>query len=93
MDTDAHLRLAGLQAALRRGSPEGDLATRIAKAGQRWYDPYTGLPMLVNASRGVLYSVGHDGKDQDGDPQQDVTVNVPPSLTPSVAAKSSNNSK
>lgn len=77
VDTDAHLRLASLQAWLRRGSLDGDLLTRIAKAGQSFYDPYTGLPMLVNMKKGALYSVGHDGKDQDADPQSDVVVKIP----------------
>ena len=77
VDTDAHLRLASLQAWLRRGPADGDLATRIAKAGQSLYDPYTGLPMLMNMKKGVLYSVGHDGKDQDADPQSDVVVQIP----------------
>lgn len=77
VDTDAHLRLASLQAWLRRGPPDADLLARIAKAGQKFYDPYTGLPMLVNLKKGVLYSVGHDGKDQDADPQLDVVVMIP----------------
>ncbi len=77
VDTDAHLRLASLQAWIRRGSGDGDLLTRIAKAGQNFYDPYTGLPMLVNMKKGALYSVGHDGKDQDADPQSDVVVEIP----------------
>ncbi|MEQ1794664.1 MAG: hypothetical protein ABL970_10775 [Nitrospira sp.] len=81
IDTDAHLRLASLQAWLRRGPQDADLLARIAKAGQRLYDPYTGLPMLVNLRQGVMYSVGHDGKDQDADPQQDVVVSIP--LNPS----------
>lgn len=77
VDTDAHLRLASLQAWLRRGPADGDLLARLAKAGQGFYDPYTGLPMLVNMKKGVLYSVGHDGKDQDGDPGLDVVVTIP----------------
>jgi hypothetical protein len=77
VDTDARLRLASLQAWLRRGPPDGDLVTRIAKAGQSLYDPYTGLPMLVNMKKGVLYSVGQDGKDQDADPLSDVVVAIP----------------
>lgn len=89
VDTDAHLRLAGLQAWLRRGPPEGDLLTRIAKAGQGLYDPYTGLPMLVNMKKGALYSVGHDGKDQDADPQSDVVVKIPAAQMSSSPAKPS----
>jgi len=77
VDTDAHLRLASLQAWLRRGPADGDLLARMAKAGQNFYDPYTGLPMLVNMKKGVFYSVGHDGKDQDADPQSDVVVEIP----------------
>jgi hypothetical protein len=85
IDTDAHLRLASLQAWIRRGPADGNLLTQIAKAGQNFYDPYTGLPMLVNMKKGVLYSVGQDGKDQDADPQSDVVVKIPgaqPSLSP-----------
>jgi hypothetical protein len=89
VDTDAHLRLGSLQAWIRRGSGEGDLLTRIAKAGQNFYDPYTGLPMLVNMKKGVLYSVGHDGKDQDADPQSDVVVEIPGIQTSLSRAKSS----
>ena len=89
IDTDAHLRLASLQAWLRRGSADGDLVTRIAKAGQTFYDPYTGLPMLMNMKKGVLYSVGHDGKDQDADPQLDVVVAIPLVQTSAAPAKSS----
>ncbi len=77
VDTDARLRLASLQAWLRRGPADGDLLARLAKAGQGFYDPYTGLPMLVNLKKGVLYSVGRDGKDQDGDPELDVVVEIP----------------
>jgi hypothetical protein len=77
VDTDAQLRLASLQAWLRRGPADGDLLARLAKAGQGFYDPYTGLPMLVNLKKGVFYSVGHDGKDQDGDPELDVVAEIP----------------
>ena len=89
VDTDAHLRLASLQAWLRRGSSEGELANKIAKAGQDFYDPYTGLPMLVNQKKGLLYSVGHDGKDQDADPQVDVVVEIPFASTSTSQTKSS----
>lgn len=88
VDTDAHLRLASLQAWLRRGFQDADLMARIAKAGQNFYDPYTGLPMLVNLKKGVLYSVGHDGKDQDADPQSDVVVAIPAHQAPTAPAKS-----
>ena len=87
VDTDAHLRLASLQAWIRRGPQDAELLPRIAKAGQNFYDPYTGLPMLVNLKRGVLYSVGHDGKDQDADPQADVVVAIPAHYAGAAALK------
>jgi len=93
IDTDAHLRLASLQAWLRRGPADGDLVTRIAKAGQSFYDPYTGLPMLMNMKKGVLYSVGHDGKDQDADPQSDVVVEIPVQMSAASVKPSAASSK
>ncbi|HEX8750338.1 MAG TPA: hypothetical protein VF732_04425 [Nitrospira sp.] len=77
VETDAQLRLVGLQAWLRRGPQEGDVLTRLAKAGQAYYDPFTGLPMLVNQRKGLIYSVGRDGKDQEGDRVHDVVVAIP----------------
>jgi hypothetical protein len=77
VETDARLRLASLQVWIRRGAQEGNLLTRIAKAGQALYDPFTGLPMLVDQQRGVIYSVGQDGKDQEGDPLRDVVATIP----------------
>jgi hypothetical protein len=77
IETDAQLRLAGLQAWLRRGPQDGDLLMRLAKAGQAYYDPFTGLPMLVNLRKGVIYSVGRDGKDQEGDALRDVIAFIP----------------
>ena len=77
VETDARLRLASLQAWIRQGAQEGNVVTRLAKAGQTLYDPFTGLPMLVDQRKGVLYSVGRDGKDQEGDPQRDVAVTIP----------------
>jgi hypothetical protein len=74
---DARLRLAGLQAWVRRGPQENDLLTRMAKAGQTLYDPFTGLPMLVNTKKALLYSVGPDGKDNDAHPVLDVVVTIP----------------
>jgi hypothetical protein len=74
METDARLRLVGLQARLRTLSQASSLATRIAQAGPSFYDPFTELPMLINATRGMLYSVGMDHKDDGGDPTFDVSV-------------------
>ncbi|MDZ4733827.1 MAG: tetratricopeptide repeat protein [Nitrospirota bacterium] len=87
VETDARLRLASLQVWIRRGPQEENLLTRLAKAGQTHYDPFTGLPMLVNQQRGVMYSVGQDGKDQEGDPLSDVVATIP--TTQSVALESS----
>jgi hypothetical protein len=66
-DLDARLRLVRLQGWLRRGPQDADLAGRIAKAGQDFYDPYTGFPMLVNRKKAALYSVGHDGLSAEAD--------------------------
>ena len=87
VETDARLRLASLQAWIRRGPQEGNVLTRLAKAGQAHYDPFTGLPMLVDQQKGVMYSVGHDGKDQEGDPLHDVVATIP--KTQSVMLESS----
>lgn len=84
VETDAQLRLASLQVLARRGSQEKEVLTRLAKAGQAYYDPFTGLPMLVNQPKRLLYSVGRDGKDQEGDAQYDVVVAIPaPQSVPS----------
>ena len=77
VEVDAELRLAGLQAWIRRGAQEGEVLTRLAKAGQAYYDPFTGLPMLVNQRKGLIYSVGRDGKDQEGDSTRDLAVPIP----------------
>jgi hypothetical protein len=87
IETDARLRLASLQAWIRQGGPDGNVVSRLAKAGQAHYDPFTGLPMLVNQKRGVVYSVGPDGKDQEGDPLRDVVATIP--KTQSVGLESS----
>lgn len=78
LETDARLRLASLQAWLRRTPPEQDLLTRIAKAGQGLYDPFTGFPMLVNMKKGTLYSVGPDLKDNEAQERFDLVVQIPP---------------
>jgi hypothetical protein len=77
VETDARLRLASLQAWIRRGAQEGNVLTRLAKAGQAHYDPFSGLPMLVNQQKGVMYSVGQDGQDQDGDVDRDIVATIP----------------
>jgi hypothetical protein len=90
VETDARLRLASLQVWIRRGAQEGNVLTRLAKAGQAHYDPFTGLPMLVDQQKGVMYSVGQDGKDQEGDPLYDVVAAIP--KIQSVAPESSRTS-
>jgi hypothetical protein len=77
LELDAKLRLASLQAWIRRSPKEQDIPTRMAKAGQALYDPFTGFPMLVNARRGLIYSVGQDGKDHDGRPALDIAAVIP----------------
>ncbi|MEO6306888.1 MAG: tetratricopeptide repeat protein [Nitrospiraceae bacterium] len=77
VETDARLRLASLQVWIRQGAQDGNVVTRLAKAGQAYYDPFTGLPMLVDQQKGVMYSVGQDGKDQEGDPRRDVVATIP----------------
>jgi hypothetical protein len=87
VETDARLRLASLQVWIRQGPQEGNVITRLAKAGQAHYDPFTGLPMLVNQQKGVMYSVGQDGKDQEGDSLHDVVATIP--KTQSIVSESS----
>ncbi len=89
VEIDARLRLAGLQVWIRRGPQEGNVLTRLAKAGQAYYDPFTGLPMLVNQQRGVMYSVGQDGKDQDGDLLHDVAATIPTIQTAAIESSRS----
>ena len=76
LETDARLRLVSLQVRLRDPSQRLKLFARIAMAGQNFYDPFTSLPMLWNAEKGRLYSVGSDGKDNAGDPKLDVSVPI-----------------
>ena len=87
VETDARLRLASLQVWIKQGAQDGNVVTRLAKAGQAQYDPFTGLPMLVNQQKGLIYSVGQDGKDQEGDPLHDVVAAIP--KTQSVVIESS----
>jgi len=87
VETDARLRLAGLQFWIRQGAQDGNVVTRLARVGQAHYDPFTGLPMLVNQQKGLIYSVGRDGKDQEGNPLRDVVAVVP--KTQSVVIESS----
>ncbi len=74
METDARLRLAGLQVKLKWFAKDSEMAVRVGRAGQQYYDPFTGIPMLWNPANGTLYSIGKDGHDDGGDPQKDITV-------------------
>jgi hypothetical protein len=78
MQADARLRLAGLQARLRVPARDGalNLLGRIAEAGPAFFDPFTGLPMLTNGTKTVLYSIGKDRIDNNADPQHDLTVPI-----------------
>jgi hypothetical protein len=75
-DTEARLRLVGVSALLR-GASRKAIPGRIAAAGAQYTDPYTELPLLLNPPRGVIYSVGRNRKDDDGDPKLDVTIAWP----------------
>ncbi len=74
IELEARLRLTTLQARIRRPPETRDPISRIAQAGQGYFDPFTGYTMLLDASKTRLYSVGKDGVDNDGDLQQDVVV-------------------
>lgn len=74
IETEARLRLATLLARIRRQPTSLNPLARVAGAGQDYFDPFTGFSMLFNGEKTKLYSVGMDGKDDDGDPETDVTV-------------------
>jgi hypothetical protein len=78
LEVDARLRLAGLQARLRIPARDGamNLLGRIAEAGPAYFDPCTGLPMLTNATKTVLYSLGRDRTDHNADARHDLTVPI-----------------
>lgn len=74
IETDARLRLASLQIALRRPSPQPAIPTRLAEIGSGYYDPFTGLPMLWSPTQRKIYSVGKDRLDDGGDNSFDISV-------------------
>ena len=76
LEADARLRLAGLQVILRRAPKQQPMAVIIGQAGPDYYDPFTGIPMVWNASQGVLYSVGKDGRDDGGESSFDVSIKL-----------------
>jgi len=75
-DTEARLRLVTVSASLR-GASRKAIPNRIAAAGSKFTDPFTELPMLMNPARGVIYSIGKNRRDDDGDPKLDVSVAWP----------------
>ncbi len=77
LETDARLRLAGLQSALRKAGSVRNVHARIATQGTGYYDPFTGLPLMWNGKMGSIYSVGADGLDDGGDPTFDIVVTLP----------------
>jgi hypothetical protein len=81
METDARLRLTSLQILLRQPSASSTVPTRLAEVGSRYYDPFTGLPMLWSETQAMIYSVGRDHMDDGGDPHFDLAV--PVTLDPS----------
>jgi hypothetical protein len=81
METDARLRLTSLQVFLRQPSASSTVPTRLAEVGSRYYDPFTGLPMLWSETQAMVYSVGRDHIDDGGDQHFDIAV--PVTLDPS----------
>lgn len=73
-ETDARLRLASLQAVLRRPSAETTVPNRLAQVGSSYYDPFSGLPMLWSPTQQKIYSVGKDRFDDGGEQSFDISV-------------------
>lgn len=73
-ETDARLRLASLQIALRGPSAQTTVPNRLAQVGSSYYDPFSGLPMLWSPTQQKIYSVGKDRYDDGGDPSFDISV-------------------
>ena len=81
-ELDARLRLASLQAALRRPSAQTTVPNRLAQVGSSYYDPFSGLPMLWSPTQQKIYSVGKDRFDDGGDTTFDISVPAIVSLVP-----------
>ncbi len=80
METDARLRLTSLQILLHRPSAATTVPNRLAEVGPRYYDPFTGMPMLWSETQRVIYSIGKDRLDDGGDSHFDIVI--PGSLGP-----------
>jgi hypothetical protein len=85
-ETDAKLRLANLLYRIRKVTREQDIPAKIAQAGPSFYDPFTGFPMLYNRKNGRIYSIGKDGRDDNGDGKLDIAMPLWPSEPSSDAA-------
>lgn len=81
METDARLRLASLQIVLRGPSAHTTVPNRLAEVGARYFDPFTGLPMLWSPTQKKIYSVGKDRFDDGGDSSFDISVPAVVSIT------------
>jgi hypothetical protein len=81
-ETDARLRLASLQVALRHPSTQTTVPNRLAQVGSSYYDPFSGLPMLWSPTQQKIYSVGKDRYDDGGDSSFDISVPAIVALAP-----------
>ena len=77
VETDARLRLVSLQILMRKPTATATIPTRLAEVGSKYFDPFTGLPMLWSPTQRKLYSVGKDHLDDGGDPSFDISVPLP----------------
>lgn len=82
VETDTRLRLASLQALMRKPTATATIPTRLAEVGAKYYDPFSGLPMLWSPTQRKLYSVGKDHLDDGGDPTFDISVPLSNGMTP-----------
>ncbi len=82
VETDARLRLASLQALMRKPTATATIPTRLAEVGAKYYDPFSGLPMLWSPTQRKLYSVGKDHLDDGGDLTFDISVPLSSAMTP-----------
>ncbi|HJT21378.1 MAG TPA: hypothetical protein VJ746_12960 [Nitrospira sp.] len=74
METDTRLRLTSLQVHLRKPNATAAVPSRLAEVGSRYFDPFSGFPMLWSPTQQKLYSVGRDRLDDGGDPSFDISV-------------------
>ncbi|MEC4889956.1 MAG: hypothetical protein RI101_07825 [Nitrospira sp.] len=82
VETDARLRLVSLQVLMRKPTATATIPTRLAEVGAKYYDPFSGLPMLWSPTQRKLYSVGKDHLDDGGDPSFDISVPLSSAMAP-----------